>query len=171
MNRSLAATLTLLLSLSACQSGFKDAEPAPESVPVRAVFSDARCLRSEPAIELLRDRVSLQEWWEPLSKQAIPIRELPKKLADVDFDTEIILVILMGQQQTAGYQIELSSEFAMLQDASLTVTTNWQRPPKDRNVAQILTSPCLAVTVPVSRYETLSVQDERGDVRLVKSFQ
>ncbi len=171
MNRFLIVASTLLLSLSACRSGFKEAESGSELVPVHAVFSAAQCLRSEPMIELLRDRVSLKEWWEPLSKQVIPTRKLPGKLADVDFATEIVLVMSMGQQPTTGYQIELSNESAMLQDVSLTVTTNWWQPPEDMNVAQIMTSPCLAVTLPAGRYETVSVMDERADLRVVKHFQ
>ena len=50
-----------------------------------------------------------------------------------------------------------------LQGTSLTISAIWQQPPEGAILPQVLTSPCVAITVPTAQYSTVKVENQNGD--------
>ena len=69
----------------------------------------------------------------------------------------------MGQKPTPGYAIELLTDSATLQEGSLNISSIWQQPAEDAILAQVLTSPCVAIMVSTARYDTVKINDQQGD--------
>jgi len=83
----------------------------------------------------------------------------------VDFDAEHVVTIQMGQKPTGGYGIELAEPDATLRGGEALIRLRWIEPAPGSIVAQILTSPCLIVSLPKGAYEKITITDENGSVR------
>ena len=68
---------------------------------------------------------------------------------------------------TSGYAVSLGSNTAKVgKRGDLTLTVAWTEPSADSIQAQVITSPCLFVSVPKDDYPTIRVVDEAGSVRV-----
>jgi hypothetical protein len=85
--------------------------------------------------------------------------------APVDFGTHGVLIVRMGGRPTAGYALELASEQVVSDDGTGAVRVNWTEPPEDAMVAQVLTSPCLLVSVRKDEFRSVKVVDQAGRTR------
>lgn len=85
--------------------------------------------------------------------------------AAVDFATHGVLLVEMGQRATAGYALDLASADVRRDGDGGTVRVNWNEPPEDAMVAQVLTSPCLFVAVKKDQLRSLKVVDQAGRTR------
>ena len=65
----------------------------------------------------------------------------------------------MGKYPTAGYQLELAAETAEINDHDLTLFVSWVEPPVAALVAQVITSPCLLISIPKGDYSVIRVRD------------
>jgi hypothetical protein len=83
----------------------------------------------------------------------------------VDFDAEHVVSIQMGQKPTGGYGIELVEPYATLNDGEALIRLRWIEPAPGSIVTQILTSPCLIISLPKNAYEKITITDENGNVR------
>jgi len=162
---NIAVVAVLLLAVGACQSGINSAASS-ETVPIRAVYHDSQCLNESAQITPIRDAIELAAWWQPLAKQQFPAKPLPQSLATINFDQSTAFVLFMGSRPTAGYDIELLDDRAIVREASLTIPASWQEPSSDTMVAQIMTSPCVVITLPDARYETVTVRNRQGKTLL-----
>ena len=154
-----------LFAANACRSGIEQAE-SNDTVPIRAVYHDQQCRRDTAGIQSIGDAEMLADWWRPLAVRQFPAQELPRSLGAIDFERSAVFIVFMGRQPTAGFDIELFDERATVQGATLTIPANWQKPPPDMPVAQVMTSPCVAMTVPAARYDSVVVRDRPGNVLL-----
>ena len=73
-------------------------------------------------------------------------------------------VIEMGARPTGGYGLAVSHA-AVLRGELVILQANFIGPPEGTAVAQMLTSPCVAVRLPPGRYSLAEVQDPDGKVR------
>ncbi|MEM1432969.1 MAG: protease complex subunit PrcB family protein [Pseudomonadota bacterium] len=146
------ATLAAALLLGGCSSA--------QLVETVTVFSDGNCAntkagiteRSLPELRTLRRSRLLPP---PDDAPLEPQDELP------DLENTRIYVFSKGQQPTPGYGLAL--EQTSLDDATLTVRFNWQSPPADAVLAQVLTHPCIAIGIPVTGAEVLVAADQKGE--------
>lgn len=83
----------------------------------------------------------------------------------VDFASHGVVLVLMGQRPTAGYALDLASEEVPVEDGTGTVRVNWNEPPEDATVAQVVTSPCLLVAVRRDGLRAVKVVDQAGRAR------
>ena len=132
-------------------------------MPVQLVYRHQQCLSDTPQIESIQDATALTRWWQPFTRQQLPAKPLPPDLAAIDFDQLTIFIVSMGAQPTAGYSIELHEDQAPLHGATLTIPATWKAPAPDMMVAQIMTSPCIVISLPAKRYETVMVRDQQGN--------
>jgi hypothetical protein len=82
----------------------------------------------------------------------------------VDFDAEHVVTIQMGQKTTGGYGIELEPQ-ATLNNGEVFIRLRWIEPAPGAIVTQILTNPCLIISLPKGAYEKIVITDENGNVR------
>ena len=85
----------------------------------------------------------------------------------MDGDAQIVL-INMGQQRTAGYGIRLAEDGAQLQGDTLRLSVVWEIPQPGMMQAQVITHPCLAVSVK-GEFHNVQVVDQDDRVRLVSA--
>ena len=78
-----------------------------------------------------------------------------------DLETTRVYVVSKGPQPTPGYGLEL--EQARLQGNTLTLAFNWQTPPDDAVLAQVLTHPCIAIGIPDTGADLLVAIDQNGE--------
>ena len=150
-----ASTFLLALILSGCStpdsptsSQMSDQDPAQvymnnlEPVPcetIQAGTVSGIARRSRLVIQ------SNEEWiafWNRHASRQRPVSEPPA----VDFDNQTVLAVLMGQQSSGGYSIEIQSVYQV--DGALEVNVMEREP--DRNVMTIsaLTAPFHLVAIP-----------------------
>ena len=72
----------------------------------------------------------------------------------IDFEEEIVVAFLLGEQASTGYWIRLDSVYIDKQakELVLAVTTN-QQPDPDRDVLKVATQPNFFVAVPKTEYD------------------
>jgi hypothetical protein len=84
---------------------------------------------------------------------------------EVDFSTQRVLAIAMGRKPTAGYGLGLVGEHAKLRGDTLEIQVQWNEPPAGAKLAQMLTSPCLLIQLPLGGYTQIMVKDQDGRTR------
>jgi hypothetical protein len=86
-------------------------------------------------------------------------------IAAVDFATHGVLLVQMGRRPTAGYALDLATEQVVTEGGVGVVRVNWVEPLEDAVVAQVLTSPCLLVSVRKEQLRSVKVVDQAGRTR------
>ncbi len=159
-------SLGLTLIVSACGPGLSQSPVADSTEPVQlqVVNRGSRCAAVQPGVEVIRDTASWAEWRRQQDRQVLLATDGPDDEGTaIDFGRSTVIVISMGQKPTPGYAVEVLADSAVLQGESLNISTVWQQPAEDAILAQVLTSPCVAISVSTMRYDTVKVDDQQGD--------
>ena len=163
----LASSLGVMLVLGACGTGLNQAPAvdAGERVPVRVIYRGSRCPTSQPGIRVIRDASSWAEW-QRLRRQLIFLvsDEPDEEAAALDFGQVTVIVISMGQKPTPGYAVEVPEGSAALQGGSLNIVSVWQQPAEGAILPQVVTSPCVAITIPRARFNAVKIENQHGDI-------
>lgn len=85
----------------------------------------------------------------------------------VDFSRSGVILVAMGQRPTAGYAISLAEPRAEVRDGVATLVVTLEEPAPDAMLAQVITSPCLLVSLPREGLREVRVVDAAGAVRAV----
>ena len=83
--------------------------------------------------------------------------------APIDFATNQVVLVSMGQQRTGGYRISLDQTHAAVDGNTARITLKWTRPSADDMVAQVLTHPCILLSLPKGSYSHIAVLDQNGN--------
>jgi hypothetical protein len=94
-----------------------------------------------PADKVIRT----QEEWTTLWRQTHASQVPPPGAPKVDFATEMVIAVFMGQRPTGGYALTI--EDVAFGDKEIRVTVREQAPPPDAITAQVLTQPFHMVVV------------------------
>jgi len=76
-----------------------------------------------------------------------------------------VILVNMGEQRTAGFGVRLASKPAQVVDGKLQLSVNWVSPNPGMMQAQMITHPCLVVSVD-AEFKQVDVVDQEGRVRL-----
>jgi hypothetical protein len=135
-----------------------------QRIPLRVLYQDVLCggNRPTPSVTLVADSDQLKRIL--IESKGRMLGQSPPTPA-VDFDAEHVVTIQMGQKPTGGYEIELAEPDATLKDGEALIRLRWIEPAPGSIVTQILTSPCLVVSLPKGAYEEIVIMDEKGNVR------
>ncbi len=166
MMARLTTTLGLTLILSACGPGLSQSPVADSSEPVQlhVVYRGNRCAEVQPGVEVIRDTASWAEWQRQQDRQFLSVADGPDdEETTIDFGQSTVIVISMGQKPTPGYAVEVLEDSAVLQGESLNISSVWRQPAEGAILAQVLTSPCIAITVSTTRFNTVKINDQQGD--------
>lgn len=79
-----------------------------------------------------------------------------------DFERRRVLLVALGERPTAGYGIGLERETLEIQGDTAVLRVAVTRPPADSMQAQVITAPCMLVTVEPADYSTLAVRASDG---------
>ena len=166
MMAGLTSTLGLTLTLSACGPGLSQSPVADSTEPaqLQVVYRGSRCAAVRLGVEVIRDTDSWAEWRRQQDRQVFSADDGPgDEETAIDFGRSTVIVISMGQKPTPGYAVDVVADSAVLQGGSLTISSVWRQPAEGAILAQVLTSPCVAIMVSTSRYDTVKINDQQGD--------
>ncbi len=167
MMARLTSSLGLTMILSACGPGLSQSPVTDSTEPVQleVVYRGNRCAAVEPGIQVIRDTAAWTEWRRQRDRQVLSAAGGPDdEAAAIDFGQFTVIVISMGQRPTPGYAVEVPGDSAMLQEGSLIINSVWQRPAEGAILPQVLTSPCVAITVPAAQYDAVQIKNQQGDI-------
>jgi hypothetical protein len=133
-------------------------------IPVRVLYQDDLCggNRPTPAVTLVAGSDQLKRIFTETKGRMLG--QLPPTPV-VDFDAGHVVFIQMGQKPTGGYGIELADPFAHVGTGEALIRLRWIEPAPGTIVIQVLTSPCLIVSLPRGDYRRIVIADESGNVR------
>jgi hypothetical protein len=86
----------------------------------------------------------------------------PAAAPAIDFGREGVVLFAMGRRPTAGYAIALAEPVARVKDGVATIVVRLDRPAPGAMLAQVVTSPCLAVRLPREGLREVRVVDPAG---------
>jgi PrcB C-terminal len=131
---AITTALYFLTSITACS-----AENMSAVEPVSFVNLDKgfRSGLRERKFVVIKTANEWKELWSSHMSGSIP----PKALPSVDFQTEMIVAVFLGERMTGGYGVEITKIEESRQKRILTVTIRETKPPADAMVTQALTQP------------------------------
>ena len=129
----------------------------PTVPAVTTLYSASSCvgLERESSVKL----ISTEEWKALLAAQP------DKSKLDSGSEARQIVLVNMGEQRTAGYGVRLADEAAQVIDGRLRLPVSWVSPKPGMMQAQVITHPCLVVSVD-TEFQQVDVVDQDGRVRL-----
>ena len=86
----------------------------------------------------------------------------PAQAPVVNFDTQDVYLIAMGLQPTTGYTVVVTGETAELDGDTLILPVELKQPDEKLVQAQVMTSPCVVLSLPKANYKRVLA----GDLRL-----
>jgi hypothetical protein len=95
----------------------------------------------------------------------------PAEAPEVDWDRRALVLVAMGQRPSAGFSLGLAQESARVLDGALELRVDWLKPPAGTRQAQVITSPCLLLSVPRGGYGRVRVVDRERRVRASATVQ
>lgn len=154
------------LLLAALVSGCQSLAVNPGQQTVQRLFSSNMC-----DVQTRSARVT---WIDSNDQLQGVIERIRKKhligagdeVPHVDFTRRTALLVEMGRQPSAGYGLALQDPALSVDAGEVTLHVQWTTPRPDRMYAQVITSPCLLVTLPRGEYESVEVRDQDGRVRV-----
>lgn len=153
-----------LVLLSALAGGCA-ATGGQQALQAEQIYADGLCGRTQSSAAARW--IAGPEELEMLRQSFGHYRLGPPTLPEVDFDTRGVLLVHMGKRRTSGYGLALPEEDpAHMDDGVATVTLEWREPADGVMVAQVLTSPCVMVSLPKAGLQRIDVVDQTGSRRL-----
>jgi hypothetical protein len=153
------------LLVSACKTDGMQ-EPATSVVKTALLAQSSFCQAGskKPSMLLLTDDDAYKSVYSQTRASTPGYTDSPPA---VDFSRFSVIVVYMGSRQTAGYQVGLASRSAIVgENDNLDLLVSWTEPPDGALLAQVMTSPCMLVTIQKGSYSAIRVIDEAGKVRI-----
>jgi len=101
--------------------------------------------------------------WQKLFSKTFAYGRLPAPaLPDVDLSVNRLLIIDMGERPSSGYALKLAEKEAVIKDGVVVIPVETTTPKEGMVYAQMLTHPCLALTLPKGDYHTIHLVDQNG---------
>ena len=142
-------TLGLTAFITACRdarpAGGRDAGP----ITVTEIGGGSHSGILEPRVWIARTPEEWADLWAAHSSSAIPARPAP----DVDFDSEMVIGVFLGQRPSSGYGVEVRSCHA--ENGRVRVRVRETQPDPDTLQATVVTSPFRLVRVPRAEGEAV----------------
>ena len=96
--------------------------------------------------EALQIVIRTQDEWDNLWKRYSSIQANPPPTPPINFATEMVVGLFVGEKSTGGYEVEITR--AERRDSKLYLYYVEKSPPRDAMVTQVLTQPYHLVKIP-----------------------
>ena len=149
MNNSLRAIAIATLGLGIA-AGCNDNNVKPASSDkLQPVYQSVDCGLDQAASRLtwIGDQAEFDEVYTRVRSTTLGTGD---QMPEVDFDTHGLVLIELGQRPTAGYRLGLASQRLVMDKGDGLITFSIDKPVGV--AAQVITSPCLLVSVPRGDY-------------------
>ncbi|MBV1882359.1 MAG: protease complex subunit PrcB family protein [Pseudomonadales bacterium] len=131
-----------------------------EPLVVTAVYGSSQCFVNQQQISKIKTQqeltVLMDKGLAPIQRRlrvgAKPEAVPPVDSVNVDFEKHDVYLISQGSKSSAGYSIKLASEVATIENDTLILPIEIKQPRRGTMQAQLMTSPCLVISLPKARY-------------------
>lgn len=141
---------------------------AGASVPVKSVYQSQQCSQVGRGLIVAQNEAELSRVLTSDRRQTKldlsgSRSNEPSTLTShpVDFSQEVAVVVALGEKPTAGYDISLTKNKAELRGDVLRLPVEFTQPAPDAFHAQVLTHPCLVLSVPRGAYTEVVANELR----------
>jgi len=152
--RSAVWVITATFGLSAC-AALNDS--SVKTLPVNEIYSAAICNINKQGITEIKDKEALQDMLKKANSHRLNSK--PKDLSQIDFSISQVYLITMGTRPNAGYALKVTSHEASLENGALNLPIQVELPSPNSMYAQMMTSPCTLISLPIGDYDTINVED------------
>ncbi|UCD69074.1 MAG: protease complex subunit PrcB family protein, partial [Betaproteobacteria bacterium] len=161
-------SIGFLALLAACGlNGFSETTTVTAEVNLLTQSTQCGNKSSEASVEWIADGEAYASAYNRTQQHIVGDASKPPL---VDFARQGVIAVYMGRRPTAGYGLGLASRNAEVEERGvLTLVVSWIEPLADAVLAQVITSPCLLVSVPKGDYVTIQVVDGDGRVRALSA--
>jgi len=129
---------------------------------VTPYYQGIQCGRGERTAQItwIRNETERQAAFKRILRTSLSAEPLP----EVDFDDYALVLIELGQRPTAGYQLRLSSQRMVMDKGDGLILFDVDQP--GAYAAQVVTSPCLIVSVPRGDFKAVRAQSADNKIRV-----
>lgn len=153
---------SLIALLSGCAAMATGAAHHREGGP-RLLYASSTC-GVDSRVTWIDSAAGLRAVYDRIHAQDAPRADrLPPPVA---FPRRAVLWLEMGRQPSAGYGLTVRPHGMEIAGATLTLHVNWLEPLPGRVYAQVITRPCLLLSVPGGDYQRVRVRDQHGALRM-----
>jgi len=153
MKRWIIGLMLLIPLLTAHASGGE--VPTVPAIKILYASSNCRAAERNASISLL----SRQQWQAFFDAQVFKPKVEPESLAGQ------IVLVNMGERSSAGYGIQLRQAATQSRDGRLRLPVVWTTPKPGMMQAQMITHPCLVVSV-AADFQGVDAVDQNGNILL-----
>ncbi len=123
--------------------------------------------RTTPGALLIKSKGELEILFKDLQLKSAAAQGL---LPDINFTTDVILAISMGQKNSDGYKISFdSSKPIEVYTDHIAVQIVWSEP-MSATPQKMTTHPCVLIKLPVGNYTRIKLYDQSKKLRYVANF-
>ena len=158
----LSTVCALCLIIIACQHmGSGDNY---KNVLAEVVYKSHQCNRSdmEPAAAWLDNEEELSLVYKRVRKHIIGSGGM--KAPQVDFSKDGLLLVEMGQRPTSGYELDIADEKVLVNKGTVIIKIYRREPERESMLAQVITSPCIMIKLPLGNYSLISIRDQNNEI-------
>lgn len=134
--------LVVAFILSGCFHVKNISENTTGTLPVKTVAKGFNSLEKQKTELIIKSHEELKNLWNIIYATQLDKPPLP----NIDFDTNIIIGIFLGEKPTAGFSIEVQK--IMEENGKIIVYIEETSPPQDSFQAQIITEPYHVIQIP-----------------------
>ncbi len=157
--------LLAMVAVASCGQERNERTVDAAAISSNVVYRGNYCPETQPAIRLIELAEVWNDWYKTTESNA-------NTTGNVDFASHSVIVISMGEKPSAGYSLDLSQadESVVIRGNSLNIKSIWRQPAEDDVVAQVITSPCIAISVPKSGFDVIRIIDDSGAIVLEENI-
>lgn len=149
------------LSIAAC-ANTETSMKEDSTLSAVQIYASSQCGKASASSgsAWVTSKAAMQSHHDGMPKTTLGMSQ--PQMADVDFASEGVLIIHLGQQPSAGYGLSLGDTDVKVKDGQAVVSVTHTKPAAGTLQAQVLTSPCLMVKLPAKGVTHVRVVDQDG---------
>ena len=161
-NLLFAFTCWMLLSMLACTATAGKVK-TNEPVPAQVLYNGLHCFPAPNGWRAawITSQAEFDRMFEKC--RATRMGGIPENTPLIDFSHDAVLAVEMGKQPSAGYGFSNAGVSAYVENNTLGVCLEVNRPASGAFTAQVMTSPCILIRFPNKAFRHIRVQDQDGN--------
>lgn len=152
----------LCANLAACSYQADAVVSSGNPITAKVIYQNQHCGQSGSQALWITTRQQFQEVYAGLRRSYIGGQSAPPA---VDFSTDGVLLLAMGQKNTGGYGLRLADDTPGVVNGLLELKVQWLAPRRGMLVTQALTSPCLLLRISQGDFSRIRISDQSGQTR------
>ncbi len=155
MKFAVGLTSLLIMAIAIAGDGRGD-----KKIPLHSIYSSANCGIDKQTIRRVNSESELSQLLDLASSSFQP---KPTIKIEVDYTKQSLIVVALGQKNTAGFHLILNADKAIIRGQKLYLPIRIVQPGQDSFQAQVITSPCEIFSIPRVEFTEILIESFSGD--------